>query len=90
MSASAVQGSETSKRSLEEDGKAGEGSGVKRQKQDLTGLPTRQYLDQTVVPILLQVIQSMAHSYFPLFLFRQPAEAKILVSFCTCIHQMIS
>ena len=30
-------------------------SGAKKLKQDLTNLPTRQYLDQTVVPILLQV-----------------------------------
>ena len=30
-------------------------SQAKKIKQDLTNLPTRQYLDQTVVPILLQV-----------------------------------
>ena len=65
MSASAVQGSEASKRSLEEDGKAGEGSGVKRQKQELAGLPTRQYLDQTVVPILLQVTHTIAWPDLP-------------------------
>ena len=29
--------------------------GNKKYKQDLASLPTRQYLDQTVVPILLQV-----------------------------------
>ena len=33
----------------------GEGSS-KKYRQDLASLPTRQYLDQTVVPILLQVI----------------------------------
>ena len=32
-----------------------EQDGAKKLKQDLTNLPTRQYLDQTVVPILLQV-----------------------------------
>ena len=32
----------------------GEGSS-KKYRQDLASLPTRQYLDQTVVPILLQV-----------------------------------
>ena len=30
-------------------------AGNKKYKQDLANLPTRQYLDQTVVPILLQV-----------------------------------
>merc|ERR1711962_1856959 len=56
------------KRSLEEEpgsSKAPEtgassGSAVKKQKQDLSGLPTRQYLDQTVVPILLQGLASLA------------------------------
>ena len=50
---------EATKRALEEESggssKSGEGGSTKRQKQDLAGLPTRQYLDQTVVPILLQV-----------------------------------
>ena len=34
--------------------------GAKRLKQDLANLPTRQYLDQTVVPILLQGLASLA------------------------------
>ena len=51
------------KRTLE-DAEAGVRSGAgpgpgelgnKKYKQDLASLPTRQYLDQTVVPILLQV-----------------------------------
>ena len=54
-----VSGVEAGKRSLEQEegGKAGEGGsgGSKRQRQELADLPTRQYLDQTVVPILLQV-----------------------------------
>lgn len=37
-----------------EDQPKGEGSS-KKHRQDLANLPTRQYLDQTVVPILLQV-----------------------------------
>ena len=57
-----VSGVEAGKRSLEQEdgGKAGEGGsgGSKRQRQELADLPTRQYLDQTVVPILLQVGQS--------------------------------
>ena len=36
------------------------GVGAKKLKQDLTNLPTRQYLDQTVVPILLQGLASLA------------------------------
>ena len=55
--------SEGNKRSLEEEGsssKEGSSSSAtpssKRAKQDLQSLPTRQYLDQTVVPILLQVV----------------------------------
>ena len=59
-----VSGGEAGKRSLEQEegGKAGEGGsgGPKRQRQDLADLPTRQYLDQTVVPILLQVELSEA------------------------------
>ena len=54
--------SEGTKRSLEEETSSskegtssGSGTSNKRVKQDLQGLPTRQYLDQTVVPILLQV-----------------------------------
>ena len=43
-----------------EDGERGGGGGEaeqggKKYKPDLASLPTRQYLDQTVVPILLQV-----------------------------------
>ena len=63
-SAGVVSGvsSEGTKRSLEEETSSskegtssGSGTSNKRVKQDLQGLPTRQYLDQTVVPILLQV-----------------------------------
>ena len=36
-------------------GAATSGDNNKKYKQDLASLPTRQYLDQTVVPILLQV-----------------------------------
>lgn len=45
------------KRPLEDAGDSGPRSeaGSKKYKQDLANLPTRQYLDQTVVPILLQV-----------------------------------
>ena len=45
------------KRTLEDAGDSGQRSeaGSKKYKQDLANLPTRQYLDQTVVPILLQV-----------------------------------
>lgn len=42
----------------DEQGKT-EGSS-KKQRQDLASLPTRQYLDQTVVPILLQGLASLA------------------------------
>ena len=34
--------------------------GAKKLKPDLANLPTRQYLDQTVVPILLQGLASLA------------------------------
>ena len=58
--------SEGNKRSLEEEGsssKEGSSSSAtpssKRAKQDLQSLPTRQYLDQTVVPILLQVPENL-------------------------------
>lgn len=61
-------GSEGTKRSLEEEGsssKEGSSSSAtpssKRSKQDLQALPTRQYLDQTVVPILLQVPEDLFH-----------------------------
>jgi len=69
MSAGVVSGvsSEGNKRSLEEEGsssKEGSSSSAtpssKRAKQDLQSLPTRQYLDQTVVPILLQGLASLA------------------------------
>ena len=47
------------KRPLEEGERGGGGGeveqGGKKYKPDLASLPTRQYLDQTVVPILLQV-----------------------------------
>ena len=46
------------KRPLEEEpAKLETGGNSKKYKTDLSGLPTRQYLDQTVVPILLQVAQ---------------------------------
>ncbi|KAK8378085.1 hypothetical protein O3P69_018802 [Scylla paramamosain] len=32
---------------------------TKKQRVDLAGLPTRQYLDQTVVPILLQAVMQL-------------------------------
>ncbi|KAK7930579.1 hypothetical protein WMY93_006974 [Mugilogobius chulae] len=38
----------------------GEKSGEKKQKVDLQALPTRAYLDQTVVPILLQGLSVLA------------------------------
>uniref|UniRef100_A0A8C6TG50 Protein dpy-30 homolog n=1 Tax=Neogobius melanostomus TaxID=47308 RepID=A0A8C6TG50_9GOBI len=38
----------------------GEKSGDKKQKVDLQALPTRAYLDQTVVPILLQGLSVLA------------------------------
>jgi len=38
----------------------GEAGSAKRSKSDVSGLPTRQYLDQTVVPILLQGLASLA------------------------------
>merc|ERR1719187_2385065 len=38
----------------------GESGSSKKVKSDATGLPTRQYLDQTVVPILLQGLASLA------------------------------
>jgi len=69
MSAGVVSGvgSEGNKRSLEDEGsssKEGSSSSAtpssKRAKQDLQSLPTRQYLDQTVVPILLQGLASLA------------------------------
>merc|ERR1712130_363564 len=70
MSAGVVSGvgSEGNKRSLEDEGSSSkEGSSSssatpssKRAKQDLSSLPTRQYLDQTVVPILLQGLASLA------------------------------
>ncbi|XP_023341139.1 protein dpy-30 homolog [Eurytemora carolleeae] len=40
--------------------KDGEQSVSKRKRSDVAGLPTRQYLDQTVVPILLQGLASLA------------------------------
>jgi len=50
------------KRTLEDAGDSGQRSeaGSKKYKQDLANLPTRQYLDQTVVPILLQGLASLA------------------------------
>ena len=67
-------GSEGNKRSLEDEGsssKEGSSSSTnptsKRAKQDLQSLPTRQYLDQTVVPILLQVPEKLRHQ--PILIF---------------------
>ena len=34
--------------------------GVKRACKDVNNLPTRQYLDQTIVPILLEALASMS------------------------------
>jgi len=54
------------KRTLETDETNRSGQGqtndqlAKKYKQDLASLPTRQYLDQTVVPILLQGLASLA------------------------------
>lgn len=50
------------KRTLEDAGDSGQRTeaGSKKYKQDLANLPTRQYLDQTVVPILLQVKRQLA------------------------------
>ena len=42
-----------------EGAEQGESGSAKRSKSDVAGLPTRQYLDQTVVPILLQVGRKM-------------------------------
>uniref|UniRef100_A0A0A9Z9V3 Protein dpy-30 homolog n=1 Tax=Lygus hesperus TaxID=30085 RepID=A0A0A9Z9V3_LYGHE len=39
---------------------AGDNAVPKKSKVDLQSLPTRQYLDQTVVPILLQGLQVLA------------------------------
>ena len=56
------------KRPLEEGDRGGGGGeaeqGGKKYKPDLASLPTRQYLDQTVVPILLQVTHTIAWPYF--------------------------
>ena len=63
---SGVSSEGNNKRSLEDEGSSSkEGSSSsgtpssKRAKQDLQSLPTRQYLDQTVVPILLQVPENL-------------------------------
>ena len=59
-------GSEGNKRSLEDEGsssKEGSSSSAnptsKRAKQDLQSLPTRQYLDKTVVPLLMDALAGM-------------------------------
>eukprot|EP00088_Acartia_fossae_P032125 TRINITY_DN32930_c0_g1_i1.p1 TRINITY_DN32930_c0_g1~~TRINITY_DN32930_c0_g1_i1.p1 ORF type:complete len:101 (+),score=15.66 TRINITY_DN32930_c0_g1_i1:37-339(+) len=46
------------KRSLDSEDSSGPSS--KKSRSELAGLPTRQYLDQTVVPILLQGLSSLA------------------------------
>ena len=60
MSVSEGERQQAVKRSHETPGQAQErqeqDTAAKKLKQDLTTLPPRQYLDQTVVPILLQVI----------------------------------
>ena len=84
-------GSEGNKRSLEDEGsssKEGSSSSAtpssKRAKQDLQSLPTRQYLDQTVVPILLQVPEilfnwdtSNQSQSFPIFLLFKKAKTTV-------------
>ncbi|KAI5710994.1 hypothetical protein M8J76_004435 [Diaphorina citri] len=41
------------------DSKEGDGPGLKKPRLDLHALPTRQYLDQTVVPILLAALTQL-------------------------------
>jgi len=64
MSVSEGERQQAVKRSHETPGQAQErqeqDTAAKKLKQDLTNLPTRQYLDQTVVPILLQGLASLA------------------------------
>ena len=71
------------KRSHETPGQAQErqeqDTAAKKLKQDLTNLPTRQYLDQTVVPILLQGLASLARER-P----RDPIEYLAVSSIITC------
>ena len=52
------------KRSLDPDPDRPSSDSNKKHKQDLASLPTRQYLDQTVVPILLQVVSSFTLKLF--------------------------
>ena len=52
------------KRSLDQDPDRPSSDSNKKHKQDLASLPTRQYLDQTVVPILLQVVSSFTLKLF--------------------------
>ncbi|KAG8327980.1 protein dpy-30 homolog [Homalodisca vitripennis] len=46
--------------SAERERDAPEGGMAKKSRVDLKSLPTRQYLDQTVVPILLQALSSLS------------------------------
>jgi len=48
------------KRSLDKESDSPVPSSSKKQRTDIASLPTRQYLDQTVVPILLQGLASVA------------------------------
>lgn len=54
--------SEADSTDVKSAGGGGESNGesrAKRPRVDLTSLPTRQYLDQTVVPILLQAVTQL-------------------------------
>ncbi|KAJ9578763.1 hypothetical protein L9F63_005021 [Diploptera punctata] len=46
--------------SCEKDATMGDVTTTKKSRVDLQSLPTRQYLDQTVVPILLQALSTLA------------------------------
>ncbi|PSN56628.1 Protein dpy-30 [Blattella germanica] len=46
--------------SCEKDSAMGDATTAKKSRVDLQSLPTRQYLDQTVVPILLQALSTLA------------------------------
>jgi len=52
--------SSDNKRTIDKEGEESSSSSSKKIRSDLSGVPTRQYLDQTVVPILLQGLASLA------------------------------
>ena len=60
MSLSDSERQQAVKRTIETPDRAEPEIGAKKLKPDLANLPTRQYLDQTVVPILLQGLASLA------------------------------